>query len=209
VGRRHAVCGSRVDRRGGHAGVLPLPRCAGFLADARRRPVVHARCCRVRPQASEPWPAVFGYHEIFHSCVVLAAALHLKPGRLRPASRREVLRARLVFRYPVLRSIANEWNVATELSWPNGSRRPRSRCQGHRPRIARRRIRGHLHRSPPDTRAGGSHRLQEDADALGLSLLSGAHLTLVPRWWRAYELKGSKTWSSSWAGSSPSATSRC
>jgi hemolysin III len=25
----------------------------------------------------EPWPAVFGYHEIFHSCVVLAAALHL------------------------------------------------------------------------------------------------------------------------------------
>jgi hemolysin III len=25
----------------------------------------------------EPWPAVFGYHEIFHACVVLAAALHL------------------------------------------------------------------------------------------------------------------------------------
>jgi hemolysin III len=25
----------------------------------------------------EPWPAVFGYHEVFHLCVVLAAALHL------------------------------------------------------------------------------------------------------------------------------------
>jgi hemolysin III len=25
----------------------------------------------------EPWPAMFGYHEVFHSCVVLAAALHL------------------------------------------------------------------------------------------------------------------------------------
>ncbi len=25
----------------------------------------------------DPWPRVFGYHEIFHSCVVAAAALHL------------------------------------------------------------------------------------------------------------------------------------
>jgi hemolysin III len=29
---------------------------------------------RKRP---DPWPAVYGYHEVFHSCVVLAAALHL------------------------------------------------------------------------------------------------------------------------------------
>jgi len=25
----------------------------------------------------DPWPTVFGYHEIFHACVVLAAACHL------------------------------------------------------------------------------------------------------------------------------------
>ncbi len=25
----------------------------------------------------DPWPRVFGYHEVFHSCVVVAAALHL------------------------------------------------------------------------------------------------------------------------------------
>jgi hemolysin III len=25
----------------------------------------------------DPWPRVYGYHEVFHSCVVVAAALHL------------------------------------------------------------------------------------------------------------------------------------
>ncbi len=35
----------------------------GALVYARRRP--------------DPWPRVFGYHEIFHACVVAAAALHL------------------------------------------------------------------------------------------------------------------------------------
>ena len=35
----------------------------GAVVYARRRP--------------EPWPAVFGYHEIFHAFVVLAAAMHL------------------------------------------------------------------------------------------------------------------------------------
>jgi hemolysin III len=24
----------------------------------------------------DPWPAVFGYHEVWHGCTVLAAALH-------------------------------------------------------------------------------------------------------------------------------------
>jgi len=33
--------------------------------------VVYAR---KRP---DPWPSVYGYHEVFHSCVVVAAALHL------------------------------------------------------------------------------------------------------------------------------------
>jgi len=35
----------------------------GAIAMARRRP--------------DPWPSVFGYHEVFHACVVVAAALHL------------------------------------------------------------------------------------------------------------------------------------
>jgi len=35
----------------------------GAVVYARRRP--------------DPWPAVFGYHEIFHACVVLAAAFHI------------------------------------------------------------------------------------------------------------------------------------
>jgi hemolysin III len=35
----------------------------GAVIYARRRP--------------DPWPTVFGYHEVFHSCVVVAAALHL------------------------------------------------------------------------------------------------------------------------------------
>lgn len=35
----------------------------GAVVYARRRP--------------DPWPAVFGYHEIFHACVVVAAALQL------------------------------------------------------------------------------------------------------------------------------------
>lgn len=35
----------------------------GAIAMARRRP--------------DPWPDVFGYHEVFHACVVAAAALHL------------------------------------------------------------------------------------------------------------------------------------
>jgi len=35
----------------------------GAVVYARRRP--------------DPWPAVFGYHEIFHACVVTAAAIHL------------------------------------------------------------------------------------------------------------------------------------
>jgi hemolysin III len=36
---------------------------AGAVVYALRRP--------------DPWPAVYGYHEVFHSCVVAAAALHL------------------------------------------------------------------------------------------------------------------------------------
>jgi hemolysin III len=35
----------------------------GAVVYARRRP--------------DPWPSVYGFHEVFHSCVVVAAALHL------------------------------------------------------------------------------------------------------------------------------------
>ena len=50
--------------------------------------------------------------------------------------------------------------------------------------------------------------VQEDADAVGLSLLSGAHLTLVPR---VIEGSPSRAVMTSWcwsAGSSPKPTSR-
>jgi hemolysin III len=36
---------------------------AGAVIYARKRP--------------DPWPSVYGYHEVFHSCVVVAAAMHL------------------------------------------------------------------------------------------------------------------------------------
>ena len=51
--------------------------------------------------------------------------------------------------------------------------------------------------------------VQEDADAVGLSLLSGAHLTLVPKVVKLLADVGRGTCSSSWAGSSPRPTSRC
>ena len=50
--------------------------------------------------------------------------------------------------------------------------------------------------------------VQEDADAVGLSLLSGAHLTLVPRILDGLRAEASATSSSSWAASFPTPTSR-
>ena len=50
--------------------------------------------------------------------------------------------------------------------------------------------------------------IQEDADAVGLSLLSGAHLTLVPRVIDGLREKGRGDVWSSWAGSFPRPTSR-
>ena len=49
--------------------------------------------------------------------------------------------------------------------------------------------------------------LQEDVDVVGLSILSGAHMTLVPRVTRSRQ----PAWTTSWsppAGSSPTTTSR-
>ena len=52
--------------------------------------------------------------------------------------------------------------------------------------------------------------IQEDADAVGLSILSGAHITLFPRWSSCSRRATPPTSSSSAAGSSPTATSpRC
>ena len=46
--------------------------------------------------------------------------------------------------------------------------------------------------------------VQEDADAVGLSILSGAHMTLVPRDARGPAGAGRRaTWCSSWAARSP------
>ena len=50
--------------------------------------------------------------------------------------------------------------------------------------------------------------IQEDADAVGLSLLSGAHLTLVPRVVAASRSRAAATCWSWWAASSPPPTSR-
>jgi methylmalonyl-CoA mutase C-terminal domain/subunit len=50
--------------------------------------------------------------------------------------------------------------------------------------------------------------LQEDADGVGLSLLSGAHMTLFPRVLEELRAEGSTTSSSSAAASSRRPTSR-
>ena len=43
----------------------------------RRRGAVLDRGDRVRPASGpNPWPAVFGYHEVFHALVVTAALSH-------------------------------------------------------------------------------------------------------------------------------------
>ena len=46
--------------------------------------------------------------------------------------------------------------------------------------------------------------IQEDADAVGLSILSGAHMTLVPRIMELLASRASTTWSSPSAGRFPS-----
>ena len=47
--------------------------------------------------------------------------------------------------------------------------------------------------------------IQEDADAVGLSILSGAHMTLVPAGaWSCSRSRGPTTWSSRSAGTIPS-----
>ena len=57
-----------------------LPAAIGWLGVAglaARRPAVH-RSARSSTRASgpNPWPRVFGYHEVFHALVIAAAGLH-------------------------------------------------------------------------------------------------------------------------------------
>ena len=58
-----------------------LRRVAGHDRLARRgrlgarRPALRARGDRVRKRRPNPWPKVFGYHEVFHALVIVAAAL--------------------------------------------------------------------------------------------------------------------------------------
>ena len=44
---------------------------AGGLLYTRGRGRLHTR------RRPDPWPTVFGYHEVFHACVVAAAAFHM------------------------------------------------------------------------------------------------------------------------------------
>jgi methylmalonyl-CoA mutase C-terminal domain/subunit len=53
--------------------------------------------------------------------------------------------------------------------------------QGGGQGAARRRHGGHLHRAAPDPEQIVAAVVQEDADAVGLSIHSGAHMTLFPR----------------------------
>ena len=61
-----------------------------------------------------------------------------------------------------------------------------------------------LHQTPEQV---AETAMQEDADAVGLSLLSGAHMTLFPRVSRSCASAASTTCSSSAAASSPTPTS--
>ena len=76
----------------------------GAVVYARRRP--------------DPWPRVFGYHEVFHSCVVVHG-LAPESDRLHCAAGTKALISRLVPGHALLPSIALGWNVATASSWPN------------------------------------------------------------------------------------------
>ena len=61
-----------------------------------------------------------------------------------------------------------------------GPGRARPRRQGDRARAARCRHGGDLHRPAADARADRAAALQEDADVIGLSILSGAHNHICP-----------------------------
>ena len=62
-----------------------------------------------------------------------------------------------------------------------------------------------LHQTPEQIAATV---IQEDADAVGLSILSGAHMTLVPKIVEMLREQGAETSSSPSAGRSPPTTSR-
>src|SRR5207248_6075523 len=60
-------------------------------------------------------------------------------------------------------------------------RRARPRREDHRAGAPRRRYGGDLHRPPPDARADRRDGVAGGRRRGGLSILSGAHMTLVPR----------------------------
>ena len=61
------------------------------------------------------------------------------------------------------------------------ARRPRPRRQDRRAHAARRRHGRDLHRSAPHAEEVVEAAIQEDVDVIGISILSGAHMTVFPR----------------------------
>ena len=69
--------------------------------------------------------------------------------------------------------------IRVVIAKPGGRSRPW--WQDHREGAPRRRHGGHLHRLHQTPEQIVETAIQEDADAVGISILSGAHMTLVPR----------------------------
>jgi len=73
------------------------------------------------------------------------------------------------------------WHARSEWSWPSPASTGTTARQDRRAGAPRRRHGGHLHRPAPNPEQIVETAIQEDADAVGISILSGAHMTLVPR----------------------------
>ena len=59
--------------RGPPAG--PQPRLGGLRAHARRGLAYTAGALVYARKRPDPWPDVFGFHEVFHACTLVGAGL--------------------------------------------------------------------------------------------------------------------------------------
>ena len=88
------------------------------------------------------------------------------------------------------RTDSHDQSERTHFGSETRPRRPRPRREDRRARAARRRLRGDLHRASSDAGDDRQRRVQEDVDAVGLSIMSGAHNTLFPAVIDALRAKG-------------------